>query len=65
MLTKIGGVGVTLSNKEEKLVFTFRLDFSCSNNEAEYEALMLGLLEALERGVKKLCINGDSNLVVQ
>ena len=41
------------------------MEFECSNNEAEYEALVLGLLEALRRGIQVLTIKGDSNLVVK
>ena len=64
-LAKTGGAGVTLFNEKEKLLFSFKLDFPCSNNEAEDEALTLGLMEALEWGITRLCINGDSNVVVK
>ena len=36
-----------------------------TNNWAEYHALILGLQAALKLGVRKLAIQGDSNLVVQ
>ncbi|KAJ1396464.1 Ribonuclease H domain [Sesbania bispinosa] len=39
--------------------------FPCTNNEAEYEALILGLHMAEELGVKRLRIRGDSNLVIK
>ncbi len=35
-----------------------------TNNEAEYQALILGLTEALKLGISKLHIEGDSNLVI-
>lgn len=60
-----GGAGIILFNSKEKITLSYKLDFKCSNNEAEYEALILGMLEALRRGVKVLCIRGDSNLIVQ
>ena len=41
------------------------LDFKCSNNESEYEVLVLGLFAAVNMCVKHLCIRGDSNLVVK
>ncbi|OMO71117.1 hypothetical protein CCACVL1_18435 [Corchorus capsularis] len=50
---------------EEVLSFAFKLDFSCTNNQAEYEALVLGLHTARIIGVDELCIIGDSNLVVK
>lgn len=36
-----------------------------TNNEAEYNALILGLEEALKLGIRKIHIEGDSNLVIQ
>ena len=47
----IGGSGVILSNGKEKVTLSFKLDFKCSNNEAECKNLILGLLEALRRGI--------------
>lgn len=38
--------------------------FHGTNNEAEYQGLLVGLHEALKRGVKHLKIYGDSKLVV-
>ena len=35
-----------------------------TNNEAEYNALILGLTKALELGITELDVEGDSNLVV-
>ncbi|OMP00330.1 reverse transcriptase [Corchorus capsularis] len=50
---------------EEALSLAFKLDFPCTNNQAEYEALVLGLHTARIIGVEELCIIGDSNLVVK
>ncbi|XP_072087370.1 uncharacterized protein [Arachis hypogaea] len=53
------GAQVILTNSHGRnLSFMFRLDFSCTNNEAEYEALMLGLKMAQEIGIKKLHVKG-------
>jgi ribonuclease HI len=35
-----------------------------TNNEAEYNSLILGLTKALELGITELDVEGDSNLVV-
>ncbi len=43
----------------------YKLMYGCSNNEAEYEALIAGLELAAEKGAKNLNIQGDSRLVVQ
>lgn len=36
-----------------------------TNNEAEYSGLILGLKAAVELGLKKLIVKGDSQLVIQ
>ena len=41
-----------------------RLRFPASNNMAEYEALLAGLRIAIELGIKRLDVRGDSQLVV-
>ena len=43
----------------------FDLQYECSNNEAEYEALILGLEVLLSRKVKHVEIIGNSLLVVK
>ena len=59
------GVRVVLYHKEDEAVaLSFKLEFPCSNNMAEYEAYLTGLATALEMGVKHLRIIGDSILVV-
>ena len=42
-----------------------RLQFSCTNNVAEYEALILGLLCAIKKGAKILHVLGDSYLIIE
>ena len=43
---------------------SFKLDFPCTNNMAEYEAYLMGLAVAREMGIKCLQVIGDSNLVI-
>ena len=63
--TQSRGVGVVLYHEEDKVVaFSFKLEFPCSNNIAEYEAYLTGLATAFEMGIKHLKVMGDSNLVV-
>ena len=39
-----GGASIVLANREnEALSMSFKLDFLCSNNAAEYEAYLTGL----------------------
>jgi hypothetical protein len=44
--------------------YTVRLHFPASNNMDEYEALLCGLKIAIELGVKRLDVRGDSQLVI-
>ncbi|KAL5578654.1 hypothetical protein UlMin_011096 [Ulmus minor] len=63
---KGGGIGVVLTGPESQvLTKTCKLLYSCSNNEAEYEALIVGMEMAKKEDVKRLTIKGDSRLVIQ
>jgi hypothetical protein len=44
--------------------YAVRLHFSASNNLAEYEALLCGFRIAIETGIKRLDVRGDSQLVI-
>ena len=56
------GVGIILYHEEdEATTLSFKLEFSCSNNTAEYEAYLTGLATTLEIGIKHLKLMGDSN----
>jgi ribonuclease HI len=60
------GAGIVLQAPNGKVSkFAYRLEFDATNNVAEYEALLLGLELCKDRGVKCLCIRGDSDLVIQ
>ena len=59
------GAGVVLvSPAKHILPYSFALTQLCSNNVAEYQALLLGLQMALEMGIKDLDVYGDSQLVI-
>ncbi len=59
------GDGIVLFRDDGKAVpKSFKLDFPCSNNVAEYEAYLTGLTVAREMGIKHLKVVEDSNLVV-
>ena len=56
---------VVLYHEEDKaVVLSFKLEFPCSNNTAEYEAYLIGLATTLEMGIKHLKVMGDSNLLI-
>lgn len=62
------GAGLILTSLEPKrlrIEYALRLDFKASNNEMEYEALLVGLRLAKVVGVRHLHIFSDSQLVVR
>jgi ribonuclease HI len=60
------GVGcLIVSPHGVELKMSIRLEFGCTNNQAEYEALLSGLEVLIDMGVKRAEILGDSKLVVQ
>jgi len=56
---------VVVSPKNDKVKHKFRINQFCSNNEAEYEALITGLEIALQSGARFIEIRGDSELVLK
>ena len=60
------GAGCVLISPEgDKTMRTCRLEFDCTNNTAEYEALVQGLYKAIGLNVKYLQVFGDSEIVVK
>ncbi|XP_074296967.1 uncharacterized protein LOC141627634 [Silene latifolia] len=59
------GAGVVFVTPQNHLMpYAFTLTQLCTNNMAEYQALILGLQMAIEIGVRDMDIYGDSKLVV-
>jgi ribonuclease HI len=59
------GTGVLfVSPLGEHMRYAVRLHFPASNNMVKYEALLCGLKIAIETGVKRLDVRGDSQLVI-
>ena len=60
------GAGIVLTSPEgRKIPLAFKLGFHCTNNEVEYEALLLGLISAQHVRASRVCIRGDSNLIIK
>ncbi|GJU73950.1 reverse transcriptase domain-containing protein [Tanacetum coccineum] len=58
------GAGLILTSPEgTKFTYALRFQFTASNNEAEYEALIAGLRLAAQMGVQNVQVNVDSKLV--
>jgi ribonuclease HI len=64
MKTGAGAGLLFVSPLGEHMRYAVRLHFPASNNMAEYEALLCGLKIAIEIGVKRLDVWGDSQLVI-
>ena len=61
----IAGVGVVLFSLQNYVIpRAFSLTKPCSNNVAEYDALLIGMQIANEIGVKNLEAYGDSKLII-
>ncbi|KAL0445720.1 UNVERIFIED_CONTAM: hypothetical protein Slati_1699900, partial [Sesamum latifolium] len=58
------GAGIVITTPQgEDLEFAIKFGFKASNNEAEYEALVIGLRMAHETGAKHLLAYSDSQLI--
>ena len=55
---------VLCKDNREAVTKTFKFDFPCFNNAAEYEPYLAGLAIAYEMGINHLRVTGDFNLVV-
>ena len=59
------GVGIILVSPAGKIHnLSYRLEFACSNNVVEFEALLLGIENARNLGCSHLSVFGNSELVV-
>ena len=62
---KRGGVGVVVTAlDEEVLKYRVQLKFLTTNNEAEYEGILMGLRIGKALGAKNLLIQSDSKLIM-
>ncbi|KAL0446201.1 UNVERIFIED_CONTAM: Ribonuclease HI [Sesamum latifolium] len=64
--TQDSGAGIVIMTPQgEDLEFAIKFDFKASNNEAEYEALVIGMRMAHEAGARHLLAYSDSQLIVK
>ncbi|KAL0416311.1 UNVERIFIED_CONTAM: hypothetical protein Slati_3463000 [Sesamum latifolium] len=60
------GAGIVIRSPQgEDLEFAIKFGFKASNNEAEYEALVIGMRMAHEAGARHLLAYSDSQLIVK
>jgi ribonuclease HI len=60
------GIGCVLIDPSQgKTLISCLLEFECTNNTAEYEALFQGLKKSIDLQVKYLKVFGDSEIITQ
>ncbi|KAL0458439.1 UNVERIFIED_CONTAM: hypothetical protein Slati_0471100 [Sesamum latifolium] len=64
--TQGSGVGIVITSPQsEDLEFAIKFNFKASNNEAEYEVLVIGMRMAHEARATHLLAYSDSQLIVK
>ena len=58
-----GAATIIISPSRVKMKYATRLEFQCTNNIVEYEAILLGLRKARAMGIQRLIIKIDSQVV--
>jgi ribonuclease HI len=59
-----GTIAVLVVPSKVKTCYAVKLDFSCTNNIAEYEALLLGLQKLWAMGIRRAILKIDSQVIV-
>jgi hypothetical protein len=60
---RAGAAAVLVATSKVKTCYATRLDFSCTNNIAEYEALLLGLRKLKAMGIRRAVLKTDSQVI--
>jgi ribonuclease HI len=58
-----GAAAVLVAPSKVRTCYAARLDFSCTNNIAEYEALLLGLRKLKAMGIRRAILKTDSQVI--
>jgi ribonuclease HI len=58
-----GAAAVLVAPSKVKTWYAAKLDFSCTNNIAEYEALLLGLRKLRAMGIRRVILKTDSQVI--
>jgi ribonuclease HI len=61
----VGAGCIIIDLAGNKTLLACRLEFECTNNIVEYEALLQGLRKALDMHIQNLIVFGDSEIVVR
>jgi hypothetical protein len=58
-----GAAAVLVAPSKVRTCYTARLDFSCTNNIAKYEALLLGLQKLKAMGIRRTILKTNSQVI--
>jgi hypothetical protein len=58
-----GATAVLIAPSKVRICYEVKLDFSCTNNIAEYEALLLGLRKLKAMGIRRAILKTDSQVI--
>jgi hypothetical protein len=58
-----GAAAVLVAPSKVRTCYAIKLDFSCTNNIAEYEALLLGLQKLKAMGIRRAILKTDSQVI--
>jgi hypothetical protein len=58
-----GATAILISPSKIKTCYAARLEFNCTNNIAEYEALLLGLRNLKAMGIRRVIFKSDSQVI--
>jgi ribonuclease HI len=58
-----GAAVVLVAPSKVKTCYAAKLDFSCTNNIVEYEALLLGLRKLNAMGIRRAVLKSDSQVI--
>jgi ribonuclease HI len=59
----VGAADVLVAPSKVRTCYATRLDFSCTNNIAEYEVLLLGLQKLKAMGIRRAVLKTDSQVI--
>jgi len=60
------GVGVVfMSPSQETISLSYKLEFETTNNVVEYKALVLGMRDAKEMGIREMAVFEDADMIIQ
>jgi ribonuclease HI len=60
---RVGVAAILVAPSKVRTCYAVKLDFSCTNNIAEYEALLLGLRKLKAMGIRRAIIKTDSQVI--